>query len=141
MGSVLEAPGAAAQALSVGATAKDYDLNHDDTASGDTCAGWYGSDPSGGSGVSGFRAPSYVLLRAALMSTASTDLYEARWVSTIAGVSQDLYELRNVGPADPFVGPEAEGAGKLNLARAVSALRDGAVVYSTASGSGDSLGT
>src|ERR687888_1622257 len=39
IGSVLEAPGAAAQALSVSAAAKDYDLNHDDTASGDTCAG------------------------------------------------------------------------------------------------------
>ena len=33
-------PGSAAQALSVGAAAKDYDLNHDDTLSGDTCAGY-----------------------------------------------------------------------------------------------------
>ena len=40
IGSVLEAPGAAAQALSVAASAKDYDLNHDDTLSGDTCAGY-----------------------------------------------------------------------------------------------------
>jgi subtilisin family serine protease len=40
IGSVLEAPGSAAQALSVAATAKDWDLNHDDTASGDTCAGY-----------------------------------------------------------------------------------------------------
>ena len=40
VGSVLEAPGSAAQALSVAAAAKDYDLNHDDTYSGDTCAGW-----------------------------------------------------------------------------------------------------
>ena len=34
VGSVLEAPGAAAQALSVAASAKDYDVNHDDTLSG-----------------------------------------------------------------------------------------------------------
>ena len=40
IGSVLEAPGAAAQALSVAASAKDYDVNHDDTLSGDTCAGY-----------------------------------------------------------------------------------------------------
>ena len=40
VGSVLETPGAAAQALSVAASAKDYDLNHDDTLSGDTCAGY-----------------------------------------------------------------------------------------------------
>ncbi|HTK45660.1 MAG TPA: S8 family serine peptidase, partial [Patescibacteria group bacterium] len=40
IGSQLEAPGAASQALSVGATAKDYDLNHDDTYSGDNCAGY-----------------------------------------------------------------------------------------------------
>jgi subtilisin family serine protease len=198
IGSVLEAPGAAAQALSVGAAAKDYDLNHDDTASGDTCAGWsgagsttpgdntcanevgnqpssvsafssrgpsgdvwlrpdlvapgydivsaesangaeihlndlapnttddplyatasgtsmaapatsgsaavllqayrkaYNADPSGASGLSGLRAPGYVLLRAALMNTATTDLYESRWVLTASGASQDLYEVRNV---------------------------------------------
>ena len=35
-----ESPGAAAQALSVGASAKDYDVNHDDTLSGDVCAGY-----------------------------------------------------------------------------------------------------
>ena len=40
LGSVLEAPGAAAQALTVGASAKDYDVNHDDTLSGDACAGY-----------------------------------------------------------------------------------------------------
>jgi subtilisin family serine protease len=234
IGSVLEAPGAAAQALSVGATAKDYDLNHDDTASGDSCAGWsrpgssspvngpcgsqignqppsvsafssrgpsgdvwlrpdlaapgydivsaesasgaeihgndltpntildplyatasgtsmaapatsgsaalllqayraaYNSAPSGSSGVSGLRAPAYVLLRAALMNTATTDLYESRWVLTAQGASQNLYEVRNVGPADPYVGPSAEGAGKLNVPRALAALRDGAVIYSAA---------
>ena len=234
IGSLLEAPGAAAQALSVAAVAKDYDLNHDDTASGDTCAGWsrvgsngpgdntcagevgnqppsvaafssrgpsgdiwlrpdlaapgydivsaesatgagihindlapntmldplyatasgtsmaapatsgsaalllqayraaYNSAPSGSSGVSGLRAPAYVLLRAALMNTATTDLYESRWVLTAEGASQNLYELRNVGPADPYVGPSAEGAGKLNVPRALAALRDGAVIYSAA---------
>ena len=235
IGSVLEAPGAAAQALSVGAAAKDYDVNHDDTASGDTCAGWsrpgsstpvngpcgsqtgnqppsvsafssrgpsgdvwlrpdlaapgydivsaesatgagihgndfapntredplyatasgtsmaapatsgsaalllqayraaYNSAPSGASGVSGLRAPAYVLLRAAVMNSATTDLYESRWVLTAAeGASQNLYEVRNVGPADPYVGPSAEGAGKLNVPRALAALRDGAVIYSAA---------
>jgi subtilisin family serine protease len=40
LGSVLESPGGAAQAISVGATAKDWDVNHDATASGDTCAGY-----------------------------------------------------------------------------------------------------
>jgi subtilisin family serine protease len=40
IGSALESPASAAQALSVGATAKDYDVNHDDTYSGDSCAGW-----------------------------------------------------------------------------------------------------
>ena len=40
IGSVHESPAAAAQALSVGASAKDYDVNHDDTLSGDVCAGY-----------------------------------------------------------------------------------------------------
>ncbi len=40
LGSALESPGSASQALSVGASAKDYDVNHDGTYSGDTCAGW-----------------------------------------------------------------------------------------------------
>jgi subtilisin family serine protease len=40
IGSLLEAPGAAAQALSVAAAAKLWDVNHDDTLAGDTCAGW-----------------------------------------------------------------------------------------------------
>jgi subtilisin family serine protease len=47
IGSQLEAPGAASQVLAVGATAKDYDLNHDDTYSGDNCAGYiHPSDPA-----------------------------------------------------------------------------------------------
>jgi len=185
LGSVLEAPGASAQALSVAATAKDWDVNHDDTLSGDTCAGWRhppsssfgdnncsagvgdqpssissfssrgpsgdlwlrpdvaapgynivsaqaatgsalafndlnlgtrsdplyatatgtsmaapaaagasallldayrqghgGADPTGSSGLTGFPAPSYALLRAALMNTAQADLYESRWILT-----------------------------------------------------------
>lgn len=45
MGSVLEAPGSAAQALSVGAAAKDYDVTHDDTLSGDVCSGWTHDTP------------------------------------------------------------------------------------------------
>ena len=40
IGSLLETPGSAAQALSVAATAKLWDVNHDDTLSGNTCAGW-----------------------------------------------------------------------------------------------------
>jgi subtilisin family serine protease len=275
VGSALEAPGSAAQALSVAAAAKDWDVNHDDTLSGDTCAGWrhprspsaadndcrngpgdqppsvasfssrgpsgdlwlrpdlaapgyaivsaqsatgtalagndlnkgtradplyatasgtsmaapaaagsaalvleayrdeHGTDPAGASGVSGLTAPAHALLRAALMNTATTDLYESRWILTtdattrvdcpaevldvidpnlclfadqIAAAVADslgsatLYEVRN-GAADPFVGPLAEGAGKLNVGRASAALRDGIVVYSAASGSGADTGT
>jgi subtilisin family serine protease len=244
MGSSLEAPGSAAQVLSVAAAAKDYDLRHDDTLSGDTCAGWvhdepptmpaplaapcganpsplqpqslanfssrgsgatwlrpdiagpgyyvvsaqasgptavsmldvnpntqpdplyatasgtsmatpavagsaalvleayrdrYGEDPTGASGLSGFQAPAYVLLRAALMNTAGSDLYEGRLIVTTPFGSLKV-DPRN-GPADPYVGPLAEGAGKVNAARAVAALRDGVVVYSAASGSGVDRGT
>ncbi len=46
IGSALEAAGSASQALSVSATSKDYDVNHDDTLAGDTCAGW--RHPGGG---------------------------------------------------------------------------------------------
>jgi subtilisin family serine protease len=240
IGSLLEAPGAAAQALSVSASAKDFDLNNDQTESGNTCAGWsragtsvpgdntcageaanqpsslsafssrgpsgdvwlrpdvaapgydivsaeaasgavvhsvdiapntvddplyatvsgtsmaapatsgtaavllqayrrtYGSDPAGGSGLSGLRAPAYVLLRAALMNTATSDLYEARLVATQFGVSADYYEARNIG-ADPYVGPDGEGSGQVNLPRAIAALRDGAVLYSAAAS--DTKGT
>lgn len=268
VGSALEAPGSAAQALSVAATAKDYDLNHDDTLSGDTCAGWRhppsaatndcsagvgdqppslssfssrgpsgdlwlrpdlaapgynivsaqastgvalaqndlnrntrddplyatatgtsmatpatagsaalllqayraahgGADPTGASGLAGLDAPTYALLRAALMNSASGDLYESRWILTtdpgtsvdcpdpdplfglcaivelfadIAAGSITLHEVRN-GATDPYVGPLAEGAGKLNVGSAIAALRDGIVMYSAASGSGDAAGT
>ena len=267
VGSLLETPGAAAQALSVAASAKDYDLNHDDTLSGDTCAGYqhqataandcsagpgtqpaslgsfssrgpagdlwlrpdlsapgynivsaqaatgaalaqndlnrgtrgdplyatatgtsmaapatagsvalllqayrtrYGTLPSGASGLAGLDAPSYALVRAALMNTAGSGQHEARWIlstdlatlpacppgldplllefcslGTQIGSSlgnQILYEVRNRA-ADPYVGPLGEGAGKLNVGRALSALRDGVVVYSAASGSGQDAGT
>jgi subtilisin family serine protease len=268
VGSVLEAPGSAAQAMSVAAAAKDYDLNHDDTMSGDTCAGWqhppatnedddcsggvgsqpasvapfsgrgpsgdvwlrpdvaapgmnlvsaqaatggaiaqgdlnrntrldplyatasgtsmatpatsgtasllldayrqrYHADPIGPSGVSGVDAPTYALLRAALMNSAGPDLYDSRWIittetdvrydcpqpdpafglctalellpDTLTG-SVTLTDARNKG-TDPFVGPLAEGAGKVNVGRAIGALRDGVVAYSVASGSGSNLGT
>ena len=273
VGSILEAPGSAAQALSVAAAAKDYDLNHDDSYSGDTCAGWqhprspsffdndcsagvgtqppsissfssrgpsgdlwlrpdiaapgynivsaqaaaggaiatndinrgtradplyatasgtsmaspaaggsaalllqayrerHGADPSGSSGLPGLAAPKYALLRAALMNTAGANLYESRWILTTDAAmrlecglpdpllmtfcelgklftdavansfgSFTLYEARN-GPADPYVGPLAEGAGKLNVGRAIAALQDGVVAYSAASGSGQDAGT
>jgi len=250
IGSGLEAPGSAAQALSVAAAAKDYDVNHDNTLSGDTCAGWFhqpppattyplaqpcgdpgtnqppslaslssrgpsgdlwlrpdlvapgynivsaqaamgtaiaandlnintrtdplyatasgtsmaapatagsaalllqayraahGASPSGPSGLTGFNAPSYALLRAALMNTAGSGLHEARWILTTDPNdpffgSLILMEVRNRA-ADPYVGPLAEGAGKLNLGRAVAALRGGVVAYSTASGSGAGRGT
>jgi subtilisin family serine protease len=269
IGSALEAPGSAAQALSVAAAAKDWDVNHDDTQSGDTCAGWqhppagnedddcsggigtqppslaafssrgpsgdvwlrpdlaapgynivsaqattgtalagndlnkntrfdpfyatasgtsmatpaaagsaalvlqayrarYGVDPSGASGTSGKNAPMYALLRAALMNSAGSDLNESRWILTtdnetprfdcpdpdpLFGLcaalelladtpigSLILYQVRNKG-TDPFVGPLAEGAGKLQIGRAASALRDGLVVYSAGSGSGTTFGT
>ena len=54
--------------------------------------------------------------------------------------NQILYEVRNRA-ADPYVGPLGEGAGKLNVGRALAALRDGVVVYSAASGSGQDAGT
>ena len=267
VGSVLEAPGSAAQAIGVGASAKDYDVNHDDTLSGDTCAGYqhppspandcstgvgtqppslgsfssrgptgdtwlrpdltapgynivsaqaatgaalaqndlnrgtradplyatatgtsmaapatagsaalllqayrdrHGALPRGASGLSGLNAPAYALVRAALMNTAGSGQHEARWIlstdlatvldcppaldpllldfcnfaSQIGAIlgNQILYEARNRA-ADPFVGPLGEGAGKLNVGRALSALRDGVVVYSAASGSGLDAGT
>jgi subtilisin family serine protease len=276
IGSVLETPGSAAQALSVGAAAKDWDLNHDDTQSGDTCAGYRhprspaaadndcragvgtqgpsvasfssrgpsgdlwlrpdlvapgyaivsaqsatgsalagndlnrgtradplyatasgtsmaapttagsaalvleayrdahgGADPSGASGLSGLRAPAHAILRAALMNTATSGLEESRWILTtdagtrlacphdildpidptycwfadmIVGAvaesmgSVTLYEVRN-GAADPAVGPLAEGAGKLDIGRAIAAIRDGWVIYSAASGTGVDAGT
>lgn len=267
IGSVLETPGAAAQALSVAASAKDYDLNHDDSLSGDTCAGYqhppspgndcslgvgtqpaslgsfssrgpagdlwlrpdlsapgynivsaqaatgaalaqndlnrgtrgdplyatatgtsmaapatsgavalllqayrdrYGTLPAGSAGLTGVTARSHALVRAALMNTAGSGQYEARWIlSTDLATALDcppeldpilvdfcslaaqigailgnqiLYEVRNRA-ADPYVGPLGEGAGKLNLGRALTALRDGVVVYSAASGSGVDAGT
>ncbi|MFN2470593.1 MAG: S8 family serine peptidase [Gaiellaceae bacterium] len=269
IGSALETPGSAAQVLSVGATAKNYDLNHDDTLSGDTCAGYlhpesarndcsagvgtqpasiasfssrgpsgdlwlrpdvaapgynivapqastgvalaqndlnkgsrgdplyatatgtsmaspaaagtaalllhayrrtHGAVPSGGSGVAGLRARSYALLRAALMNTAGTGLHEGRWILTVDGSTKlvcpsreldvilfgfcslglsipsaftgslTLYEVRN-GLKDRYVGPLAEGAGRMNLSAAIQALRYGVVAYSAASGAGEVAGT
>jgi subtilisin family serine protease len=263
VGSVHESPAAAAQALSVGASAKDFDVNHDDTLSGDVCAGYqqgandcsagpgsqppslsafsargptgdawlkpdltapgynivsaqaatgtaiaqadlspntrsdplyasisgtsmaapaaagsaalllegyrdrHGALPSGASGLSGLSAPAYALVRAALMNTAGNGQLEARvmlssgvdpiacppvpnppfidvcsFFGPIAGLAGDtaVYPVRN-GAADPYVGPLGEGAGKINLPRALAALRDGVVVYSAASGSGEDAGT
>jgi hypothetical protein len=102
------------------------------------------------------------------MNTAGSGQHEARWIlSTDLGTlptcpagldplllefcslgtqigsslgNQILYEVRNRA-ADPYVGPLGEGAGKLNVGRALSALRDGVVVYSAASGSGQDAGT
>jgi subtilisin family serine protease len=275
IGSGLESPGSAYQVISVAAAAKDYDLNHDDTLSGDTCSGYMhppspapanndcrngvgwqpssiasfssrgpggdqwlrpdiaapgynivapqaamgvavaqndanigtrddplyatasgtsmatpattgsaalvldayrrangGADPSGASGLKGLQAGPPTLVRAALMNTATSDLLESRWILTTdarttitcpADVDQIMfgfcslgafvvnsfldvvgshtpYEVRN-GAADPYVGPLAEGAGKLNIGRAIAALRGGVVIYSAASGSGVDAGT
>jgi hypothetical protein len=268
IGSQLEAPGSASQALSVGATAKDWDLNHDDTYSGDNCAGYihpgpgfadntcddgpgtqasslsslssrgpsgdlwlrpdvaapgyyivsaqastgsgiasqdinlgtrddplyatasgtsmaapaasgsaallleayrnaYGKLPSGASGTSALaKAPTYALVRAAMMNTAGGDLLEARLTSKtdlasfpycdpgvvqvpfvcdfINIISQSgeatIYEVRN-GPGDQYVGPLGEGAGKVRVSPAVQALRNGVVIYSAGSGSGVNAGT
>jgi hypothetical protein len=124
--------------------------------------------PSGSSGLSGFAAPAYALVRAALMNSAGSGQHEARWIlstdlntvltcppeldpiladfcsigAQIGAVlgNQILYEARNRA-GDPFVGSLGEGAGKINLGRALSALRDGVVVYSVASGSGVDAGT
>jgi subtilisin family serine protease len=275
IGSGLESPGSAYQVISVAAAAKDYDLNHDDTLSGDTCSGYMhppspapanndcrngvgnqppsiasfssrgpggdqwlrpdiaapgynivapqaatgvllaqndanigtrddplyatasgtsmatpattgsaalvldayrrangGADPSGASGINGLRAGPATLVRAALMNSAGNDMLESRWILTtdartsitcptdadeimfgfcslgasvvnsfldIIG-SNTAYEVRN-GAADPYVGPLAEGAGKLNIGRAIAALRGGVVIYSAASGSGVDAGT
>ena len=270
IGSQLEAPGSASQALSVGATAKDYDLNHDDTYSGDPCAGYmhpsdpprfadntcdqgvgtqpsslsslssrgpsgdlwlrpditapgyyivsaqavtgtaiasqdiyintqadplyatvsgtsmaapatsgsaallldayrsaYGKLPTGASGTSALaKAPTYALVRAALMNNAGGNLLEARVTSKTdltfiprcqgppeqvpflcdfvnifpdSGIAT-VYEVRN-GPDDPYVGPLGEGAGKVRINPAVQALRNGVVIYSAGSGSGVNAGT
>lgn len=276
IGSALETPGSAYQAISVAAAAKDYDVNHDDTLSGDTCSGWQhprsisspsdndctggigtqppsiasfssrgpsgdlwlrpdlaapgynivsaqaatgsqlgpndlnigtrndplyatasgtsmaapattgsaalvldayrrangGADPSGASGQLGLRAGAATLVRAALMNTAGSGLYESRWIlstdtsthltcppevdpillgfcslgadsiNQIINIfrSNTLYEVRN-GAADPYVGPLAEGAGKLNVGRAIAALRGGIVIYSAAASTGADAGT
>jgi subtilisin family serine protease len=267
IGSALEAPGSASQALSVSATAKDYDLNHDDTLSGNACAGWrhpspeantcaggvgdqptsissfssrgpsgdvwlrpdiaapgydivsaqsttgtqiagndqvagtrgdplyatasgtsmaapatagsaalvldayrqrYGSDPVASSGLAGVTARRATLLRAAMMNGALGDLFESRvifsifpgglpdcppdlepstfgfcdFVSAFGAIvgATTAYEVRN-GPSDPYVGSLAEGAGKVQISAAIAALRDGVVIYSAASGSGDAAGT
>jgi hypothetical protein len=274
IGSALETPGSAAQALSVGAAAKDWDVNHDGTQSGDTCAGWrhprspsaadndcrggvgdqppsvasfssrgptgdlwlrpdlvapgyaivsaqastgtalagndlnkgtrgdplyatasgtsmaapaaagsaalvleayrdaHGAAPRGSSGVAGLTAPAYALVRAAFMNTARGELFESRWILTTDATTRldcpadapdpltptlcqfadligtavrdslgslTLYEVRN-GATDPYPGPLAEGAGKLDIGRAIAAARDGVVIYSAASGSGPNAG-
>jgi subtilisin family serine protease len=97
-------------------------------------AGHAGADPIGASGIPGFPARKYVLLRAALMNTAHANQLDSRWISN--GFQETLGPLilkdyRN-GPSDPFVGSFAEGAGKIDLGAAVDALRDGVVIYSSA---------
>jgi subtilisin family serine protease len=235
VGSVLETPGSAAQAISVGATSKDYDVNHDETASGETCHGYihppsqslfnddcsggdgtqppsansfasrgpsgdvwlrpdvgapganivsaqavsggalatadfspntindplyatatgtsasapavsgsvalllnayeqaHGGKPSGKSGVRGLTAPAYTLVRAALMNTAFSGLYDARWIITSPGIGSATGSDARNRLADPFVGPFAAGAGKIDVVAATTALRDGVVMYTAAS--------
>jgi hypothetical protein len=127
----------------------------------------HGSLPFGSAGLSGVTAPSYALVRAALMNTAGSGQHESRWIlstdlstdlvcsqpdpllvefcslaSLITGFFGNivLYQVRN-GASDPFVGPLGEGSGKIHAGRALAALRDGVVVYSAASGSGQDAGT
>jgi len=243
-GSVLEAPGAASQVLSVGATAKDWDVIHDDTLSGEPCAGWahdpspadatakpcgdrfagttaptslsslssrgpsaewlrpdvvapgynivsaqaaagtaiasqdvnpgtradplyatasgtsmatpavsgasalllssyrarFDTWPSGAAGTTtADRAPSYALVRAALMNTATTDLYEARVIGFGDIFPVVAYEPRNIRD-DPYVGPFGEGAGKIDIGRAAAALTSGLVVYSAGPVAGAAAG-
>ena len=243
-GSVLEAPGAASQVLSVGATAKDWDVIHDDTLSGEPCAGWahdpsppdavahpcgdrfagttgpaslsslssrgpsaewlrpdvvapgynivsaqaaagtaiasqdvnpgtradplyatasgtsmatpaasgasalllssyrgrFGTWPSGSSGTAApDRAPAYALVRAALMNTATTDLLEARVIGFGDIFPVVAYEPRNIRD-DPYVGPFGEGAGKIDVGRASSALTSGLVAYSAGPAAGADAG-
>ncbi|MDQ3874175.1 MAG: S8 family serine peptidase, partial [Actinomycetota bacterium] len=105
LGSVLEAPGSAAQALSVAAAAKDYDLNHDDTYSGDTCAGWqhprsqgfFDNDCSAGVGtqpasVSSFssRGPSGDLWLRPDLAAPGYNIVSAQAASGAAIVSNDI---------------------------------------------------
>ncbi len=90
------------------------------------------ASPQGASGLSGLPARAYALVRAALMNTARTNLYESRWVLTTGGLTLTcdplagadvfgvcsiantfagtmiLYEVRN-GAADPYVGPARRG--------------------------------
>jgi hypothetical protein len=130
---------------------------------------YYGRSPQGASGVTGLPARAYALVRAALMNTAKADLYESRWLLTVGGGTGFscppdldaamfglcsvgvsfadtfagtlvLYDVRNRG-GDPFVGPLAEGAGKIDPASAATALVGGVVAYSTASGVGAGAGT
>jgi uncharacterized repeat protein (TIGR01451 family) len=127
----------------------------------------HGALPSGSSGLSGLAAPAYALVRAALMNTAGSGQLESRvilssglepidcppvpnppfidvcsFVSPFAGLLGNtvVYQVRN-GASDPYVGALGEGAGKLNVPRALAALRDGVVLYSSASGSGQDAGT
>src|SRR5439155_16376684 len=58
-------------------------------------------------------------------------LYEANWILTTDAGSIIADTVRN-GANDPYVGPLGEGAGKIDLPRAVQALSHGVVVYSAA---------
>ena len=70
------------------------------------------------------------------MNTATTDLYEARVIGFGDIFPVVAYEPRNIRD-DPYVGPFGEGAGKIDLARASSALTSGLVVYSAGPAGGD----
>lgn len=123
----------------------------------------YSTDPRGPSGFPGVKARPYVLLRAALMNTALSELRESRWILTTTNenpfadcpptpdpiipllcsfadiITGSFFgSLVLMGPRndadDPFVGPLGEGAGKIRPVAALDALRDGVVIYRVARG-------
>ena len=73
------------------------------------------------------------------MNTAATDLYEARVIGFGDIFPVVAYEPRNIRD-DPYVGQFGEGAGKIDVGRAVTALTSGLVAYSAGPAAGADAG-